>query len=238
MVTVVHCWSAPRSRSTALMYSFEARGDDCVAIDEPLYREWLLKKGDAVARPYFTELVNGIPPKDAPEEADIWKREFPSLNERIHLATQTLDSGGVIFLKHMAKHAILYDFDNEYSPEGVMLTHRHLLLIRDPVDVLSAWGKVGQVHGDNPTSDEVGIVPLLAIYSELESRRVPCSHPVVLESDELVSDPAGTLASICEEMSIPYKESMLTWNSGPHACDGPWAKVGDPARCINIACEM
>lgn len=200
-----------------------------MAIDEPLYREWLLKKGDAVSRPYFTELVNGIPPEDAPEEADLWKREFPSLNERIHLATQTLDSGGVIFLKHMAKHAFLYDFDNEYSPEGVVLTHRHLLLIRDPVDVLSAWGKVGQVHGDNPTSDEVGIVPLLAIYSDLESRRTSRSHPVVVESDELVSDSAETLASICEEMSIPYKESMLTWKSGSHACDGPWAKVGDPA---------
>jgi len=33
VITVIHCWSAPRSRSTALLYSFEARGDDCVAID-------------------------------------------------------------------------------------------------------------------------------------------------------------------------------------------------------------
>jgi hypothetical protein len=211
------------------MYSFESRGNDCVAIDEPLYREWLLKKGDAVARPYCAELVNGVAPKDAPEDADIWARELPSLNERIRLAITTLDSGGVIFLKHMGKHSFLYDFDNEYSPEDVTLTHRHLFLIRDPVDVLSAWGKVGQLHGDNPTSDEVGIVPLLAIYSKLESRRAPNSHPVVLESDELVSDPAGTLAAICEGMSIPYRESMLAWKSGPHACDGPWGKVGDPA---------
>jgi protein-lysine N-methyltransferase EEF2KMT len=38
LITVVHCWSAPRSRSTAFLYSWEARGDDCVAMDEPLYR--------------------------------------------------------------------------------------------------------------------------------------------------------------------------------------------------------
>ena len=149
------------------------------------------------------------------------------LKERIRLAIETLDSdsGGVIFLKHMGKHSFSYDFDHEYSPEDVTLTHRHLFLIRDPVDVLSAWGKVGRVHGDNPTSDEVGIVPLLAIYSKLESRKAPRSHPVVFESDELASDPAGTLASICEDLSIPFKESTLEWKSGPHACDGPWAKV-------------
>ena len=35
-ITVVHCWSAPRSRSTAMLYSFESRGADTVALDEPL----------------------------------------------------------------------------------------------------------------------------------------------------------------------------------------------------------
>ena len=44
VVTIVHCWSSPRSRSTALLYSFESRGDDTVAIDESLYRRWLREK--------------------------------------------------------------------------------------------------------------------------------------------------------------------------------------------------
>jgi hypothetical protein len=223
-VTVIHCWSAPRSRSTALLYSFESRGEDCIAIDEPLYRECLIDKGDTVARPYFRELVEGIPPDDCPEEAGVWKREVQSLDERIRGAVEKMASDGVIFCKHMAKHSFLYDFDKECQIENVQVIHRHLLLIRDPVAVLSSWGVSGDVHGNNPTSDEVGIVPLLSIYSKLESRS-PSSHPVVLDSDDLVTDPEAVLAAICEDLSIPYKETMIFWKSGPHACDGPWAKV-------------
>ena len=226
-VTVIHCWSAPRSRSTALLYSFEARGEGCIAIDEPLYREWLIRKGDSVARPYFRELTEGKPPADAPEEADVWKRELPSLNERLRAAAEKLGFGGIIFCKHMAKHSFLYDFDQECKLENVELIHRHLLLIRDPVAVLAAWGKVGDVHGNNPTSDEVGIVPLLSIYSKLESKTKGQIHPVVVESDDLSSDPETTISNLCEGLSIPYKESMMSWKKGPHACDGPWAKVGD-----------
>ncbi len=239
-IIVIHCWSAPRSRSTALLYSFEARGDDCAAIDEPLYREWLVAKGDSVARPYLKEMIEGVPPEEnaTEEEACQWKRELSSLKERISEAAARFKSNGIIFCKHMAKHSFLYDFDREIIIEGVDLIHRHLLLIRDPVDVLSSWGSSSDVHGNNPTSDEVGIVPLLTIYSKLESRgKSGDYHPAILESDDLVSDPEGTLTAICASIGIPYKESMLTWKSGPHACDGPWAKVCSDELSLRFSIE-
>ena len=69
VITVIHRWSAPRSCSTALLYSFEARAraasnDDkaptpIIALDESLYREWLLRRGEAVARPYREALIAG-----------------------------------------------------------------------------------------------------------------------------------------------------------------------------------
>mmetsp|Transcript_46597 Transcript_46597/g.113511 ORF Transcript_46597/g.113511 Transcript_46597/m.113511 type:complete len:638 (-) Transcript_46597:309-2222(-) len=256
LITVVHCWSAPRSRSTALLYSFEARGEDqCVALDEPLYREWLLAKGDDVARPYLKEMIEGIPPLEitveTKEDGDNteddreewrWRRELSSLNERIAEGVKTLrqknnnpsnnnnNFGGVIFAKHMAKHEFLYDFDNEFkldddddNTDDVEIIHRHLLLIRDPCAVLSSWGVSGGVHGENPTSDEVGIVPLLSIYSKLESR-MDGIQPVVLDSDELVNDPEDALFSVCERLQIPFTKSMLTWPAGKHKCDGPWAQ--------------
>lgn len=228
-IIVVHCWSAPRSRSTALLYSFEARGPSCVAIDEPLYREWLVAKGDAVARPYNKEMIEGVPPEgsnSSEEEIKQWGREKLSLNERIASAVAGLDTNGVVFCKHMAKHSFLYDFENEFSMEGADVVHRHLLLIRDPVAVLSSWGVSSNVHGNNPSTDEVGIIPLLSIFSSLQSNANDSSaEPVVLDSDDLVRDANSTLADICASLSIEYKESMLTWESGPHKCDGPWAKV-------------
>ena len=229
-ITVVHCWSAPRSRSTALLYSFEARGKDCVAIDEPLYREWLKQKGDSVARPYSANLISG----EAPEGKDDykWKREVNSLEERICNAAMSLgQDGGVIFLKHMAKHCFLYGLDRDLvidlpgPVKGILLIHRHVLLIRDPVSVLSSWSFSTEVHGAC-TPDEVGIVPLLSIYSTLTSRPSSDDTPpvVLLDSDELVKDPEGTLSNLCRDLGIPYTSSMLTWPSGKHDCDGPWSK--------------
>ena len=260
-ITVVHCWSAPRSRSTALLYSFEARSnataDDSacptVAIDEPLYRKWLIDKGDAVSRPYTKEMIDGVPPKkeggEEPTEEDVmrWHRERRSLAERIFDAAATIcihkkQAQGVVFCKHMAKHSHLYDFDAEgevgcapastfFGDGSINLIHKHVLLIRDPVAVLSSWDDAGTVHGNDVTPDEVGIIPMLGIYSTLMSRSRNNSSAggdgandvVILDSDDLAHRPKETLRALCAALDIPYTDSMLTWDDGPHECDGPWA---------------
>jgi branched-chain amino acid aminotransferase group I len=211
------------------LYSFEARGKGCVAIDEPLYREWLIQKGDSVARPYSEALIKGESP-DGTNDFQ-WKREVASLNERILDAAKSLADGGVIFLKHMAKHSFLYNLDRDPDtslPDELnecCIVHRHVLLIRDPVAVLSSWSFSNDVHG-TASPDEVGIVPMLSIYSTLVSRSSfeETSPVILLDSDELVADPERTLTGLCNDLNIPFTNSMLTWASGEHECDGPWAK--------------
>lgn len=209
-VTVVHCWSAPRSRSTALLYSFEARGqEDCIALDEPLYVDWLKCSSEAhVSRPYRYNLLNGIPPEETNDPIFLaqWQRELLSFPDRIRQAAEKLpDHGGVIFCKEMAKFMNVYDFVDEIVLEDVDLQHKHLLLLRDPVSVLASWGASGEVHGDDPKISEIGMVDLLSIYSTLHSHSKPM---VVMDSDELVTDPDGVLKSICEELGIVFKASM------------------------------
>ena len=225
LITVVHCWSAPRSRSTALLYSFEARGTTTVAIDEPLYRQWLTERSE-VPRPYRDQLIAGTPPEGATaQESSAWRRELLSLEDRLREAAELLPHEGLVFCKHMAKHSFLYDFEKEISGHdiGIIFRHKHLLLIRDPVAVLSSWSAAASNHGNGATADEVGIVPLLSIYSAVQSR--PGSGSVVvLDSDDLAKDPPKVLEGICQELGIPYTNDMLTWQSGTHDCDGPWAK--------------
>ena len=48
VVTVIHCWSAPRSRSTALLYSFEARNNPNVVANNVI--DDVEKKKNAVER--------------------------------------------------------------------------------------------------------------------------------------------------------------------------------------------
>ena len=238
-VTVIHCWTAPRSRSTALLYSFEARGEDCVAIDEPLKREWLVYQGDNVQRPYKTNMIDGTPPADKPQDSYLWERETLPLGERIHLAalklsksTENDDTSNnnecVIFCKHMSKTYFLYDFDNDVHVEpveGVELVHKHMFLIRDPVAILRSWDVLNHVHNESCSTEDVGIVPLLSIYSTLQRRFGSESHITILDSDALVKDPEGVLQDICQELDIPYKDSMMTWEAGVHECDSrhaPW----------------
>ncbi|XP_013598707.1 PREDICTED: branched-chain-amino-acid aminotransferase-like protein 2 isoform X2 [Brassica oleracea var. oleracea] len=52
---VIHAWSAPRSLSTSLMYSFAQR-DDTEVLDEPLYAAYL--KSTGADRPYRDELLS------------------------------------------------------------------------------------------------------------------------------------------------------------------------------------
>jgi hypothetical protein len=182
-------------------------------------------------------LITGTPP-EGDGDAEKWKRELFSLEERINLGAAKLNKtsgGGVIFCKHMSKHSFLYDFEKEQQVmEGengkkIELIHRHVLLIRDPVAVLSAWGFVGDVHGNNPTPDELGFTSLMSIYSKLQSRTTSSDDDdyrvLVIDSDELAKDPKASLSDLCKRLSIDYSDTMLTWEKGEHECDGPWAKV-------------
>ncbi|OEL37543.1 Branched-chain-amino-acid aminotransferase-like protein 2 [Dichanthelium oligosanthes] len=56
---VIHAWSAPRSLSTSLMYSFAQR-DDMEVLDEPLYANFLHATG--VDRPYREDLLSKTDP--------------------------------------------------------------------------------------------------------------------------------------------------------------------------------
>ena len=236
-ITIVHCWSAPRSRSTALMYAFDSRSD-CMCIDEPLYRRWLLLHGHKFDRPYKTMLFEHT-------------REKISLKFRIRDTVQSLllksqngadvddeqfcGSCGVIFIKHMTKHWQLFEFEHdrelgdlayEYPSEGfkVSVEHRHVLLVRDPVAIVSSWCMASRNHSgksEDTSLEEVGIVQLLDIYSTVKSSG---KEPIILDSDELASDPTGTLACLCRALDISYKDGdMLRWQAGPKVCDGMWA---------------
>jgi branched-subunit amino acid aminotransferase/4-amino-4-deoxychorismate lyase len=248
-ITVVHCWSAPRSRSTALLYSFEARGSNTIALDEPLYRRWLQEKGKnvGISRPYAEPFLAGTAPSD--EDADDawrWEREKQCLNERIYHSVNTLlksennnDKEGVIFAKEMAKFASLFDFETNWesdkddssqwrdkclkllSENNVQMDHKHMLLIRDPISVLGSWMNSSDVHGSNPHPDEIGITQLLDVYA----KAIGGNHAVVvIDSDDLADEPCKSLQELCSALNIGYDESMLHWEAGVHECDGPWNK--------------
>lgn len=188
---VIHSWSAPRSLSTSLMYSFAQR-DDTEVLDEPLYAHYLSVTG--VDRPYRDQLLSTM-------ESDgnkVVKNIIYGPGEKKYR-----------YCKHIAKER-LPGLSDDLTKKG-----KHFILIRNPIDSLQSFDKVV------PSSfHELGLADLVSLYSELCASGKP---PPILDVSDLQQDPEGALRGLCEDLDIPFQDSMLKWEAGPKSVDGIWA---------------
>ncbi|EPS72846.1 branched-chain-amino-acid aminotransferase-like protein 2, partial [Genlisea aurea] len=190
-VQVIHLWSTPRSTSTSLLYSFAQR-DDTEVLDEPLYAHYL--RVTSAQRPYKDELVSKM-------ESDGTK----VVNEIIY-------SPGLKkyrFCKHIASQYL------PGLPDELITRGKHIILIRNPLDVLSSYEKIVP-----PSITDLAYNNLICIYSQLSLEGTP---PPVIDSDLLREDPEGTLRDLCNDLCLPFQDAMLNWEPGPKQFDGLWA---------------
>ena len=115
----------------------------------------------------------------------------------------------VRFFKNMAHHLVGLD-------RSFLSGMDHVLLIRDPREVLTSLVK--QIP--RPRVTDTGLLQQVDLLEELD----PLSRSlVVVDSTELLRDPAGVLRQLCEALDLPYTEAMLSWPRGPKPEDGMWA---------------
>ena len=115
----------------------------------------------------------------------------------------------VLFLKQMAHHLPGLD------PSFLRQT-RNVLLIREPEEMLLSLRR--QIP--EPVLRDTG----LGVQRELiRTLRSLGQDPPVLESRQLLLDPPGVLAQLCDYLEIPFDEAMLSWPAGPRPEDGVWA---------------
>ncbi|PIA44763.1 hypothetical protein AQUCO_01700393v1 [Aquilegia coerulea] len=190
-IQVIHSWSAPRSLSTSLMYSFAQR-DDTEVLDEPLYANFLQVTG--AERPYREEVLSTM---DSDGNKVVKDVIFGPGEKRYR------------FCKHMAKQRV------PGLADDLMKNGKHFILIRSPLDILPSFEKVVP-----PSFLELGLAGLVSIYSEL------CElgkAPPIIDAADLQKDPEAVLRGLCEDLDIPFQESMLKWEAGPKPVDGVWA---------------
>ncbi|XP_014518571.1 branched-chain-amino-acid aminotransferase-like protein 2 [Vigna radiata var. radiata] len=144
-VEVIHSWSAPRSLSTSLMYSFAQR-DDIEVLDEPLYANFLRVTG--LDRPYREELLSKMESDGNKVTTDII---FGPGRKKYR------------FCKHISKQR-LQGLTGDLMKKG-----KHFILIRNPLDILPSFDKVVP-----PSFYELGLAELVCIYNELrETGKAP-----------------------------------------------------------------
>ncbi len=194
MTQPICLWSGPRNVSTALMYSF-AQLPDIRVVDEPLYGHYLR--------------VSEAP---HPGDADVIAAMDCDGNRvmRTLLQEQQDSPATRLFLKHMAHHLVDLDL-------GFLAHSCNIFLIRDPREMLPSL----TIQLPKATLTDTGLKRQWQLYEEL----VSSGHdPVILDSRELLLDPAAILRALCERISITFDPDMLSWQAGPRAEDGVWAQ--------------
>ena len=109
------------------------------------------------------------------------------------------------YAKHMTHH-LLPEVDR-----AALAPLRHAHLIRDPRELLASYAKVRT----EPTLADLGIVQQAEIFEAF-------GGPVV-DSRDLLAEPAGILGALCAALDVPFDDRMLSWPAGPRASDGVWA---------------
>ena len=187
-------WSGPRNLSTAMMYSFAARGD-CQVWDEPFYAAYLQKTG--MDHPMRDEVIAaGLADSRAVASACL-----APLN-----AEQSL-----FYQKHMTLHMVP-EFDR-----GFMRGLTNVFLIRHPARVIASYAKKREA----PELADIGFVQQAELFDEVADW---LGHaPLVIDSADIRATPRETLSRLCASLNIPFTDRMLRWPAGPKPFDGVWA---------------
>lgn len=187
-------WSGPRNLSTALMYSFAARGD-CVVWDEPFYAAYLAETG--LEHPMRAEVIAANPASPNAIAAECIG-PIPQ-DQRL------------FYQKHMTVHMIP-GFDRKF-----MRSLKNAFLIRDPWRVVASYAK----KRENPVLADLGFSQQAELFDE--ACQFLGEIPPVIDSDRIRANPRGALQVLCRALEISYSDKMLTWPAGPKSFDGVWA---------------
>jgi Sulfotransferase domain len=187
-------WSGPRNLSTAMMRSFGNRADTFVS-DEPFYGCFL--KASGAPHPMRDEVIAAM---DCG-----WSSVARTISGPV--------PGGrpVWYQKHMWHHMV--------GPVGHadFAGFTHAFLIRAPELMIASYLRKREAA----CFEDFGL-DRQAEFFEREADRLGYAPPVV-DAQDVLADPEGTLAALCRRLGIPFDPAMLAWPPGRRATDGPWA---------------
>lgn len=187
-------WSGPRNISTAMMRSWESRGDTAVT-DEPFYAHYLVATG--VEHPGREEVI-ASQDTDATRVADMLTGPIP-------------EGKPIWYQKHMTQHML----------PGMSLDWfgkvAHCFLIRTPDEVVASFTR----NRPDAAAWELGFEQQARLFDQVCDRLG--APPPVLDAGDVLRDPAGVLGALCARLGIPFSPRMLHWPAGRRASDGVWA---------------
>lgn len=191
----VAAWSGPRNISTAMMRSWENRGD-CAVSDEPLYAHYLAATG--LDHPGRDQVI-------AAGDTD-WQRVVRGL-----VAGPAPDGSPVWYQKHMTHH-LLPQMAIDWVHDLV-----NVFLIRDPALVVASYVK----SRARVEASDIGLLQQARLFDAVAQRLGQA--PPVIDAERFLRAPEPHLRALCTRLGIAFSPRMLHWPAGPRASDGVWA---------------
>ena len=166
---------------------------DCVVWDEPFYAFSLVHHGND--HPLRDEIIAC---GDCDWDSLVARCTAPAPKQ-------------VFYQKHMTHH-MLKGWDRSWI-NGLT----NAFLIRSPERVLASYAR----KWSDVTLRDIGFVEQAEIF-DMVADAIGDAPPVV-DADDVLADPRGTLGRLCVACGIPFETSMLSWPRGPKPFDGVWA---------------
>lgn len=177
-----------------MMRSFSSRADTFVS-DEPFYGAYLKATGDP--QPMADQVIASM-------DCD-WQNVARAMTGPCPARAP------IWYQKHMAHHMV-GPIAHDDLPG---LTHA--FMIRDPARVVASYA--AKRIAVRP--DHLGVERQVE-YFKREADRLGHAPPVV-DSADILADPAAMLERLCEALGIDWDPAMLKWEPGIRETDGVWA---------------
>ena len=116
----------------------------------------------------------------------------------------------LLFIKHMAHH--LEDLDLSF-----LTRTRNVFLVRDPQEMLPSL----TIQVPQASLADTGLKRQWELFEDLSKKG---QQPAVIDSKQLLLQPASVLAQLCDHLDIEFDNAMLHWPAGPIEEDGVWAE--------------
>ncbi|QYJ02374.1 sulfotransferase [Thalassovita mediterranea] len=188
-------WSGPRNLSTTMMRSFGAR-PDTACVDEPFYAAYLVSTG--TVHPMQAEILEAQAHDGAVVARELSEAPVPN-------------GKPVFYQKHMTHHMA------PALPRSWMHRVTNAFLIRDPARVLASYAR----KMETVSLEAIGVPQQAELFDRV--CQIRGEAPPVVDSDDILEDPAGMLRALCAALGIEYTDAMLSWEAGPKPEDGVWA---------------
>jgi hypothetical protein len=175
-------------------------------ISTAMMRSWGAREDTVVVdEPLYAHYlaVTGL---EHPGRAEVMAGQPTDWRDAVAELLGPLPAGKSVQYQKQMTHHLLDDIGEDW-----MAGLAHAFLIRDPAHVVASYARVRE----EPTLADLGFERQVGIYRRF-------GGPVV-DSADVLRDPAGVLSRLCAALGVEWRPAMLAWPSGRRESDGVWA---------------